>query len=63
MELPTDSEDEEHEEDEDLASSRRRKEQVQQRDLAQKQEQLGVLLKKLDRSYEAANGGGWGAPR
>ena len=24
---------------------------------------LDVLLKKLDRSYEAANGGGWGAPR
>jgi len=50
MELPTDSEDEEGSEDEALEASRSRRQQLQQRDLAQKREQLSALLKRLDRA-------------
>ena len=47
MELPTDSEDEEEEEDEELTITAGRQQAVQHRDLAQKQQQLTALLKKL----------------
>ena len=47
MDLPTDSEDEVEEEDEELSITASRKRAVEDRDLAQKQQQLNALLKKL----------------
>jgi hypothetical protein len=47
MDLPTDSEDEIDEEDEELSITASRKQAVVDRDLAQKQQQLTALLKKL----------------
>ena len=50
LELPTDSEDEDGSEDEDAAAARGRREQVQQRELAKKRDQLAALLARLDRA-------------